>query len=122
LEVRPAVLSVDKDVATALFRILQEAVQNVARHAEATRARVSLAQDCQGRLNLCISDNEKGISRRELEDSRSFGLLEMRERAEVFGGTVRIKGEPERGTHATVTIQSRIVSEAWRDAQAAHGG
>jgi signal transduction histidine kinase len=83
---------------------------------------VSLAQDRQGRLSLCISDNGEGISRRELEDSRSFGLREIRERAEVFGGTVQIKGEPERGPHVTVTIHSRIVSEAWRDAQAAHGG
>jgi two-component system sensor histidine kinase UhpB len=122
LEVRPAVLSVDKDVATALFRILQEAVQNVARHAEATQVQVSLAQDPQGRLHLCVSDNGKGISRRELEDRRSFGLLEIRERAEVFGGTVEIKGEPGRGTDVNVTIRSRTVSEAWRDAQAAHGG
>jgi signal transduction histidine kinase len=102
-EAPPKPPTIDKEVATALFRILQESLQNVARHASATRVHVVLA--LAGRfLQLGVRDNGTGISQREVDSEHSFGLLEIRERAEVFGGSVEIRGAPDFGTSVKVSI------------------
>jgi PAS domain S-box-containing protein len=93
----------DPERATAVFRILQEALTNVARHAGATEVEVSLSADDQ-RLVLEIKDNGRGISEDRLPDSRSLGLLGMRERARSLWGDVSIRGDPGRGTLVTLTI------------------
>jgi signal transduction histidine kinase len=98
-------LDLDLSVAasTALFRILQESLTNVARHANASRVRVDLVRN-NGWLNLVVADNGKGISTLDLESSRSFGLVGMRERAHVFGGRLDIQREPKGGTSVRVRI------------------
>jgi PAS domain S-box-containing protein len=88
---------------TALFRILQEALTNVARHAAASAVSVSLTADC-GHLTLNVRDNGRGIAAGELQDRKSIGLLGMRERAQAAGGTVRILGAPGRGTTVSVSL------------------
>jgi two-component system sensor histidine kinase UhpB len=93
----------DSARAVAVFRILQEALTNVARHAVATRAKIRLSSDST-RLRLEIRDNGRGIPADRIESSASLGLVGMRERAHVLGGSVEISGETGRGTTVAVTI------------------
>ena len=73
-------LAIDRERSTALFRILQEALTNVARHANATQVSVRLAEE-DGVLILVIQDNGQGISAERLSASDSLGILGMRERS-----------------------------------------
>src|SRR4029079_4675108 len=88
---------------TALFRIFQEALTNVVRHAQASARRVPLTQ-ARGGFELRVSDNGRGISRGEIADVGSIGLLGMRERARQAGAMLRIAGVPGKGTVVTVTV------------------
>lgn len=83
--------------ATALFRILQEALTNIIRHAHASRVSVRLFRE-RGLAVLEVADNGRGITKEELSRPGSLGLLSMRERAFAFGGEVRIQGRKGRGT------------------------
>jgi len=89
----------DLDRSTAAFRILQEALTNVARHAQATQVEISLREE-QGRLILEIRDNGRGITEDELANQKSFGILGMRERALAFGGDVHVRA----GGHGTIVM------------------
>jgi PAS domain S-box-containing protein len=97
----------DSAHATAAFRICQEALTNVARHAKATSIRVSIEQ-INGELLLEIQDDGQGIHTEQLTDSNSSGLLGMRERASSLGGHVGIASRPSKGT--TVTLRLPIVA------------
>lgn len=99
-----------QDARTALFRILQESLNNVARHAGAARVRVTLRHGDDS-TRLLVEDDGKGISPQEIESPRSFGLLGMRERAAVFGGTLSIRGEAGVGTRVRVTIPMAALEE-----------
>jgi PAS domain S-box-containing protein len=99
-------IEVEPERATAVFRICQEALTNVARHANATAVRVSL-QERAGSLLLSVSDNGKGIPDHKINDPQSFGLLGMRERAVLLGGEVTITGSPEKGTTITMRLPGR---------------
>jgi PAS domain S-box-containing protein len=94
---------IDRERATALFRILQETLTNIARHASATQVNVRLAEE-DGGLILEVHDNGKGIREEELSAGRSLGILGMRERAVLLGGELAISGAPGNGT----TIRVRI--------------
>ena len=96
-------LTLDAQSATALFRILQEALTNVARHASATRVTVRLAQE-HGDLSLEVRDNGGGFREEQLAGGRSLGVLGMRERAILLGGEFSIGGTPESGTTVRVRI------------------
>jgi PAS domain S-box-containing protein len=87
----------------AVFRIFQEILTNVARHSGASRVEISLSERG-GSLVLTVSDNGVGVKESEIADTKSLGLLGMRERALVFGGGVSIRGEAGRGTTVTVSI------------------
>ncbi len=95
--------SIDKDLATTLFRIFQETITNIARHAGASAVWVRLTQDDK-ELHLEVVDNGKGISRSQSEDSRSFGIIGIRERVNLWNGQIRIAGRRNRGTTVSVTI------------------
>jgi len=97
----------DKDLTIALFRIAQEALTNVARHADASRVDVRLAHE-RGSVVLEIRDDGKGIEENESSDWGSLGILGMRERAHMFGGEVEIRGSRGAGTVVIVTIPSNI--------------
>jgi PAS domain S-box-containing protein len=88
---------------TAVFRILQEALTNIVRHAGATRVEISL-QAGPGQLALRIHDNGRGITAAELNDRKAIGLLGMRERALGVGGGVTITGGAGQGTTVLVTV------------------
>ena len=91
--------------AMALFRILQEALTNVVRHAHAGAVRITLRE--RGRLlMLSVKDNGRGITKAEKSSVDSIGLLGMNERARLIGGRVTIAGVRGRGT--TVTVQVPI--------------
>jgi PAS domain S-box-containing protein len=92
-----------RDQATALFRIFQEILTNVARHAQAAKVWVYLGED-HGGIVLEVEDDGLGISQQRLTEQRSLGLLGMRERALAFGGTVEIAGAPGQGTIVTVRM------------------
>lgn len=87
----------------ALFRIFQEALTNVARHANARHVKVRLT-NMPDVVNLQIHDDGRGIQTQEISGLHSLGLLGMRERATRLGGTFNIRGAPGSGTIVTVSI------------------
>ena len=101
--VEPEDLSVRGPAATALFRVAQEALTNVARHAGATAVEVTLDGAADGALRLDVNDNGHGITPEELARTDAFGLAQMRERVRSLGGTIRWEGRPGKGTRVVVT-------------------
>jgi len=93
----------DRDRSTAIFRVFQETLTNVARHAKATRIKVSLKEKV-GKLELKVKDNGKGITEEQISDPKSFGLIGIKERAHYLGGKVVIKGLQDKGTTVTIRI------------------
>jgi signal transduction histidine kinase len=93
----------DPERATALFRIYQEVLTNVARHANATRVDIDLKVNA-GTLVLEVKDNGKGIAPAQIENTKSLGILGMRERAMLFEGKIDIDGAPGKGTRVSVSI------------------
>jgi PAS domain S-box-containing protein len=95
--------SIDSGRATAAFRVLQEALTNVARHANAANVQVRLWV-ADGRLRLEIHDDGCGIADGTVVGSTSLGLLGMKERVYSYGGSVEIRGAPACGTTVDVSI------------------
>ena len=95
--------SVDPQVATVAFRVFQEALTNVVRHAQATRVTAAAAVTG-NRLLLFVSDNGIGLPATAMGDARSIGLLGMRERARAVGGNVRITGRRGGGTRVLLHL------------------
>jgi PAS domain S-box-containing protein len=96
-------LLLEKDKSTAIFRIFQEALTNIARHSQATKAQISLLNH-QSNIYLEIQDNGKGISQDQIKAFKSLGIHGMEERAMVFGGQVYIEGTAGKGTTVEVEI------------------
>jgi len=103
LNIAPEFREPDKERATALFRIFQELLTNVARHANATRVTATL-DSSPSALTLVVSDNGRGIRDEEIESRRSLGFLGLRERVLAFGGTVEATGQEGKGTCVAVTV------------------
>ena len=93
----------EKELSTTVFRILQEALTNISRHAKATLVKVKLKKE-NDRLVLKIRDNGIGITKDKIFHKNSFGLLGTRERVFHLGGEVNISGRRNKGTTITVTI------------------
>jgi signal transduction histidine kinase len=89
--------------ATVFFRIYQEALTNIIRHAKATRVDVRLAEEGRA-LVLTVKDNGRGISEEEIANTRSIGLVGMRERAMLIGGEITLQGAPGNGTTMTLRV------------------
>ncbi len=104
-EIRSTVAETEWDQAftTVFFRIFQETLTNIIRHAKATRVAVRLAEES-GHLLLIVKDNGRGISEEEIAGTRSLGLLGMRERAMLIGGDVSLHGKPGKGTTVTLRV------------------
>jgi signal transduction histidine kinase len=96
-------LSLAPDLATALFRIFQECLSNVARHAGATQVTAALTVD-HGWVTLCVQDNGRGMTAAEMADPRALGLLGMKERAALLGGEVLFARGPKHGTIVTARM------------------
>ncbi|MFO7741416.1 MAG: GAF domain-containing protein [Anaerolineae bacterium] len=95
--------SLDRRVTTVLFRIFQEALTNVVRHAAASRVCVRL-KVTREEATLTVQDDGRGISQSDLGDGRSLGLIGMRERARTLGGQVSFRGRSAEGTTVTACI------------------
>jgi PAS domain S-box-containing protein len=103
LSVSTLVAAIDAEAATALFRIFQETLTNIAQYAGATRVRAVLFEDS-GHLTLEIRDNGRGIREDQLSAACSLGILGMRERASLLGGDLTFGGDAESGTLVRVRI------------------
>ena len=103
VNIAPRFADPDKERSTALFRIFQELLTNVARHANATRVNVALSEG-ETALALSVEDNGRGIRDNEIESPRSLGFLGLRERVLAFGGMIDVKGDEGKGTKVSVTI------------------
>lgn len=97
MEIEPDATQPRGEQATAVFRIFQEMLSNVARHARASAVRVRIAADA-GRLCLAVHDNGCGAAPGAFERADAWGMLGMRERAGHFGGSVSVDSSPGRGT------------------------
>ncbi len=93
----------NREQSTTMFRIFQETLTNVIRHARATKVEVRL-EERTGSIVLEVTDNGRGITEAEISDPKSFGLVGMRERVDFIGGEVTIVGFPGKGTRITVTL------------------
>jgi len=94
---------INKTVSTAVFRILQEILTNIARHSKATQCRINLTAS-EKELCLEASDNGVGITQWQADDTKSYGIIGMRERAHLLGGAVQIRNAKPSGTTVKVLI------------------
>ena len=99
----PEETTLDADGATTVFRIFQEILTNVVRHAGATRVEVILEETALF-LTLQVQDNGRGITESEIHSPKSIGLLGMQERARLRAGEVHFQGTPSQGTTVTVRL------------------
>jgi signal transduction histidine kinase len=102
VDVKAGFADPDRERSTALFRIFQELLTNVARHANASRVKASLSDE--GALALNVEDNGRGIKDVEIESPTSLGFMGLRERVLAFGGTIEVQGEEGKGTKVSVSI------------------
>lgn len=104
LEINFVEEELNQDLTTAMFRILQECLTNITRHSGASKAKIRLKKEDE-RLILRVEDDGRGISAAELEKRNSFGIMGMRERASLLGGTLEIERIGETGgTRVTIQI------------------
>ena len=111
LELPEGDLALDQRQSTALFRIFQETLSNVSRHAGASRVRVRIRAGSGG-LTLEVSDDGRGITGEEIASPHALGLLGMRERAIELGGEMAIRGSAGQGTSVIVTLPLRYPGRA----------
>jgi len=109
LQIRPPDLDLAEPHASAIYRILQESLTNVARHAKADQVDVTIEQ-VDGSLKLTVRDNGRGFRPAEARTQKTYGLRGLRERTLQLGGETRIASEPGRGT--TVEVAVPLVAEA----------
>ena len=96
-------IGLSEEQSTAVFRIFQEALTNVLRHAQATRVDITIS-NLAGYFVLVVGDNGKGITQNEKSKQQSLGILGMRERAHLIGAEIDIKGLEGKGTVVTVRV------------------
>jgi signal transduction histidine kinase len=106
LETSEAAAPVGDDQATTLFRCFQEILTNVVRHANARNVTARLVRE-DGFISLAVTDDGRGITPEEATKMSSLGLVGMRERAMLLGGTFQIAGKPAEGTTVTIRLPNR---------------
>jgi len=104
---------VPRPVANTLYRVLQESLTNIARHAQASGAWVVL-RERGGMLHLEVEDNGRGIDPKVLEHTRSLGIKGMRERVLYMGGTLEIGRAPRGGTRVLARVPRQPPAETMR--------
>ena len=103
LDLPPDEIPLQPNQEVALFRIFQETLTNVARHAGASLVTTKLTVE-NGRLTLAVQDNGRGITPSEIAKRSSLGLLGIRERVLSLDGSIEIDGKPGLGTLVRVTV------------------
>jgi signal transduction histidine kinase len=103
LSAPPEMAAMHSEVDAAIFRIVQEAMTNVARHSDGTRVEIRLRYRDD---DLCVDirDNGRGIPDHAIHDRHSIGLIGMRERARRIGGTLEVEGVPGHGTIVSLRV------------------
>lgn len=96
-------ITLDEFTATAVFRIIQESLTNIARHAEATQVEIVVTRT-DGHLCFEVSDNGKGFDPHAVASRKSFGLVGIRERVAMMEGDFELDSEPERGARIRVCV------------------
>jgi signal transduction histidine kinase len=96
---------INKNIQTVIYRITQESLTNIMRHANASKVSISVKETA-GLIYLDVKDNGKGITTEEIQNGRSLGLVGMKERAYFVGGSFDVSGEPGKGTKISVAIPS----------------
>ena len=105
--------TVSPATATALFRVFQELLSNVALHSNASLVRVELIAGADS-MRLVVADNGRGILEAEVNGPRSLGVLGIKERIYSCGGTVVFQGQPGNGTVVTVEIPLQVQQHNWQ--------
>jgi PAS domain S-box-containing protein len=99
----------DRNVSTNIFRVYQEALTNIARHANATRVNTSVVRN-NGTFTLVVEDNGQGMDKTDTSKG-TLGLIGMRERALLFGGELSIESEKQKGTTIKLTVPVQSYEE-----------
>jgi signal transduction histidine kinase len=99
----PRDIILDQERSIVIFRIFQEILTNIILHAKATKVKISLKEEGSS-IVLKVRDNGKGISSKQISDSKAFGLIGMRERVHPWGGEIKISGAPGKGTTVVASI------------------
>jgi len=99
----PENIALEQDLSTNIFRIFQETLTNVTRHANATMVKVSLVEEAD-RMVLEVIDDGRGIRKEEITSPHAIGLLGMRERVYPWNGEITFRGKKGRGTTVTIAI------------------
>ncbi|HQT26712.1 MAG TPA: ATP-binding protein, partial [Burkholderiales bacterium] len=108
--------AVSQDVATGIFRIFQESLTNIARHADAASVLVKVHVDDEA-IRLIVTDDGKGIGPNRTAGSKSLGILGMSERAQALGGTLSVHPAKPGGTTVSLSVpHERRASERPSDA------
>jgi PAS domain S-box-containing protein len=102
-------MKLDPSLSTTVFRIFQEAMTNIVRHARATEVQVVFGKSAK-KLLLVVRDNGRGVTDEEIADPRSLGILGARERAALLGGRIRIRGTPGKGTSVILRVPLKKLS------------
>ncbi|RPH55155.1 MAG: hypothetical protein EHM89_17625 [Acidobacteria bacterium] len=100
---KPQNIHLNEQVSTEAFRIFQEALTNIARHAGAQNVTVSL-QSAGDKFMMEVRDDGRGITEKEIRDLKSIGLTGMRERAFAMGGSLTITGTRGKGTTINLCV------------------
>jgi signal transduction histidine kinase len=100
-------IDLDEAHAVVAFRIVQESLTNVARHSDASRVEITLAQGIDV-LHVIVRDNGRGFDAAIIPKRKSFGLLGMRERAIALGGTIEIISAPQQGTVVSFNMPIKL--------------
>jgi PAS domain S-box-containing protein len=100
---KPQVIAIDKHYSIGLFRIFQEVMNNVVRHARATKVNIRLEKK-RHRITFSVKDNGTGITDEQIRDFKSLGLIGIRERVQFLGGSFEIKGVKNKGTTVVITV------------------
>jgi signal transduction histidine kinase len=102
--VSPEIFDLDENLEIVLFRAFQEAMTNVARHADATLVEVVLKSEGEDNVVLTIKDNGKGITKEDIANPGSFGIIGIRERIRFWGGKSAFSGSPRKGTTVMISV------------------
>ena len=101
---------ISSQVATCLYRVTQEGLQNIARHAHASKAEVSFSRMRRGLILLRITDNGRGMRTDQPRSAESFGLIGMRERVRALGALLRVDSCVGAGTTISVVVPAAIAA------------
>jgi len=103
LTITPEEFVVSTDMSVIIFRIVQEALTNITRHANATIVKIDLVKN-ENSVKLIANDNGRGIKKAEINNPKSFGIIGMKERINSLGGNFYIRGIEGKGTEIVVEI------------------